>query len=211
MTLSVALAFYVQAASGLVSIANPIGAVPLFLSMTEGVSRDERRAAARQATIAVALILVAAALFGGLILKAFGLSLDAFRAGGGLVIVLMGLEMLRGEKTKVQNPPQTEEQLEDTILVPFAMPMVAGPGSIATTMTLAAQAQGPWGHIALFGAIATTVLALGIALRSARRVDAALGPRGQRILLRFMGLVLLTLGVQFLLSGARDFLVGHPG
>lgn len=212
MTTGEALAFLTQSTTALIAIANPIGAVPIFLTMTEGTTAAERTHRARQAVVAVTAILVATALFGRLVLGMFGLSLDAFRAAGGLVILLMGLEMLRGERTRVQAPhPDVEreerEVLADSIVVPFAMPMIAGPGAITTTMTLASQADGVVGHALLFAAIGALAVVLALALRSARAVDHALGPRGQRIFLRFMGLILLTLGAQFLLSGARDYLL----
>src|SRR5215475_5554678 len=128
---------YLQSLIALLAIANPIGAAPVFLEIVQGFTPEQKRAAALRASLAVFTILAVASVAGHAILSLFGISLPAFRAAGGLVIVLMGLEMLRGEATRVQQDPGDPEAAEGEILVPFAMPLVAGPGAITTVITLA--------------------------------------------------------------------------
>src|SRR5215831_1482598 len=107
---------YLQALVALLAIANPIGAAPVFLGIVRGFSPTEKRAAALRASLAVFVILAVSAVAGHAILTLFGISLPAFRAAGGLVIVLMGLEMLRGEATRVQQDPGDPEAAEGEIL-----------------------------------------------------------------------------------------------
>lgn len=192
---------FVQSAIALVAIANPIGAAPVFLSITQGVSAEERWRLMLRATVAVFVILAGAALVGRPLLAAFGVSLAAFRTGGGLVILLMGLEQLRGDKTPVQNLRTRDDDVEDTVMVPFAMPMVAGPGAITTVVTLASRAEGPSGLLVVVVAIAATCLALILTLRSATWLTARVSGRAQRIFLRFMGLILVAMGAQFIAEG----------
>jgi len=192
---------FVQATIAIVAIANPLGAAPVFLGVTEGVGPAERNRLALRATLAVFVILVASTLVGRPLLSALGISLSAFRAGGGLVILLMGLEMLRGQPTRVQNPGELDEEVEDTVVVPFAMPMVAGPGAITTVITLASGER----HglvVAVIAAIAAMSAVLFVVLRSASWLDQRISQRAQRIFLRFMGLILVAMGVQFLADGA---------
>jgi multiple antibiotic resistance protein len=121
--------------------------------------------------LAATIILTVAVLAGRPILAAFGISMPALQAAGGLVIVLMGLEMLHGAPTRVQHD-EAQQSTEDRILVPLPMPLLAGPGAI-----------------------------IGIVLGTAARLGSVIGVRGQRILLRFMGLILAAVGAEVLLAG----------
>lgn len=192
---------FAQATIAVVAIANPLGAAPIFLGVTEGVGDAERSRLAVRATLAVFFILVASTLVGRPLLSALGISLPAFRAGGGLIILLMGLEMLRGQRTRVQDPRKLDEDVEDTVMVPFAMPMVAGPGAITTVITLASH-EGRAPVLVVIAAIAAMCVFLFVVLRSATWLDRRISQRSQRIFLRFMGLILVAMGVQFVADGA---------
>jgi len=196
---------FVQAAIAVLAIANPIGAAPIFLTLTDDLAPTERHGAAARVALAVFVILTASALFGRVILGAFGISDSAFRAAGGLVIVLMGLEMLRGTPTRVQHDGQPTDDQDDAILIPLAMPLIAGPGAITTVITLVAQRPGPDGMMRALLAVALTTVVLFATLRSAEWLARMVTPRGQRIFLRFMGLILVAVGAQLLMTGTRAF------
>ena len=166
---------------------------------------EARRKAPLRAAITVTMILGVALLAGEILLRMFGISLPAFQAAGGLLILLMGLEMLRGTPTKVQDESQHEEDSEDRILVPLAMPMIAGPGAIATVITFSAKAKSWEGNALIAGAILITGLVIFLTLYSAAWVQKRISARGQRIFLRFMGLILVAVGAQLLLSGIYSF------
>jgi multiple antibiotic resistance protein len=194
----------VQAVIAVLAIADPLGAVPVFVALTRELSAEQRARAARRAALAVAAILTSAALFGSSILDLFGISLPAFRAGGGLVVLLMGLEMLSGQRTRVQPEPDGVSR-EDSILVPFAMPLIAGPGAITTVVALSARAESWRAQADVLVAVLVTALAVFATLRFAERVQRRLSDRGHRISLRFMGLILVAVGAQLIFSGIQEF------
>ena len=123
---------YVQAIVALLAIANPLAAVPVFLEAVDGADKKQRRKSATLAAVAVFAILLVAAVAGNWLLDIFGISISAFRCGGGLVILLMGLTMLQGRTSRVQKESLTHNDRQTKIFVPLAMPLIAGPGAITT-------------------------------------------------------------------------------
>lgn len=188
----------------LFAITNPLGAVPVFLAITGGISTADRSRAGLRAALAVVVILGLVALAGKTVLAAFGISMPALQAAGGLVVLLMGLEMLHGTPTKVQHD-QEPRSAHEQVLVPLAMPLMAGPGAITTVLTLSSRVTS-WGELAML-LVAVTVVGTAIlaVLLSANRVGGLIGARGQRILLRFMGLILAAVGAEVLLAGVYTF------
>jgi len=205
------LLYFFQAFAAIFAITDPIGAAPIFVGLTANQSSGQRWRSAVRATLCSFLILAISSLGGKLILGVFGISLPAFGAAGGLVIVLMGLEMLRGTPTRVQHDDQAEPDRDDPIIIPFAMPLVAGPGAITTVITLTAQHEGWAGQVTTLCAVGAAALVLLVALLSATWVSSRVSATGLRILLRFLGLILLAIGVQLLLSGVQQFMVPHRG
>ena len=196
---------FFQVLVALLAITDPPGAVPVFLTLTARMTPPARKRAPLRAALASTAILLLSLLAGEAILKVFGVSLPAFQAAGGLLLVLMGLEMLRGAPTKVQDESESDEQSEDQILVPLAMPLIAGPGSIATVITFTARSADWTGRVEIGVAILATGLAIYLTLRSASWMQKHLSARGQRIFIRFMGLILVAIGAQLLLSGVWAF------
>lgn len=195
---------FTQEIVALLAITNPLGAVPVFLAITEGLSPGERSRAAVRAAVAVIVILGLVAVAGRVVLAAFGISMPALQAAGGLVILLMGLEMLHGIPTKVQHDPEPQRTYEQ-VLVPLAMPLMAGPGAITTVLTLSSRVAA-WSEIAmLLIAVAIVGSAILVVLLSANRLGGLIGYRAQRILLRFMGLILAAVGAEVLLAGVYTF------
>jgi multiple antibiotic resistance protein len=195
----------VQATVALLAIADPVAVVPIFLSVTDRMSAVERRQAALRAAVAVFVILAVSVVGGDFILRTFGVSFPAFQAAGGLVIVLMGLEMLGGMPTRVQSD---ENPTGDQIVVPIAMPLIAGPGSITTVMTLTAQSGGLLSDLRVLVPVTITALLTYLALASSTWLGARFSARGKQILIRFMGLILVAIGAQLLLSGIKTFQAG---
>jgi multiple antibiotic resistance protein len=188
----------------LLAISDPLGAVPVFLGITAGLTPAARSRAGLRAGVASAIILAVAALAGRPILAAFGISMPALQAAGGLVILLMGLEMLYGAPTRVQH--DTDQQATaDRILVPLAMPLLAGPGAIATVLTLSSDATSWRAMLTLLAAVVIVGAVIWVVLASAGRLERLVGTRAQRILLRFMGLILAAVGAELLLRGVYTF------
>jgi multiple antibiotic resistance protein len=189
----------------LLAISNPLGALPVFIGITETLTSAERSRAGLRAAFAATAILAAVAVAGRPILAAFGISMPALRAAGGLVILLMGLEMLHGAPTKVQHDYQGHQSTEDRVLVPLAMPLLAGPGAITTVLTLSSRVETWADTMRLLIAVFLVGATIAAILVSASRLGSLLGTRGQRILLRFMGLILAAVGAELLLAGVYTF------
>lgn len=198
------MATLLQDVVALLAISNPLGAVPIFLALTERTTPAGRSRAGLRAAGAATVILAVVALVGRRVLEAFGISMPALQAAGGLVILLMGLEMLHGAPTKVQHDDEGQ-QTTDRVLVPLAMPLLAGPGAITTVLTLSARV-GTWGDtMMLLLAVLMVGAIIAFIFLSASRLAGLLGVRGQRILLRFMGLILAAVGAEILLAGVYTF------
>jgi multiple antibiotic resistance protein len=198
------MATLLQDIVALLAISNPLGALPVFLAITEGVTPAERSRAAFRAAMAATIILTVAAVAGRPILTAFGISMPALQAAGGLVILMMGLEMLHGAPTRVQYD-QEQQSTADRLLVPLAMPLLAGPGAITTVLTLSSRAGTWWETLLLVLSVVMVGTTVGLILVSAARLGRLIGSRGQRILLRFMGLILAAVGAEILLAGVYTF------
>ncbi|HJU87377.1 MAG TPA: MarC family protein [Gemmatimonadota bacterium] len=193
-----------QEVVALLAIANPLGAVPVFLAITQGMSVGERSRAGLRAAVAVIVILGVVAIAGRPLLAAFGISMPALQAAGGLVVLLMGLEMLHGAPSRVQHD-QAPQSTDEQVLVPLAMPLMAGPGAITTVLTLSSRAVTWRDMVMLLMAVGVVGVAVLVILLFGDRVGALIGYRGQRILLRFMGLILAAVGAEILLAGVYTF------
>jgi multiple antibiotic resistance protein len=200
------MATLLQDIVALLAISNPLGALPVFFAITEDMTPGERRRAALRAALAATTILAVSALVGTRILAAFGISMPALQAAGGLVILLMGLEMLHGAPTRVQHDDEAQSKA-DRVLVPLAMPLLAGPGAITTVITLSSRDGTVTDTVTLLIAVVAVGLSIAVILASATRLAGLVGYRGQRILLRFMGLILAAVGAQLLLSGVYSFVL----
>lgn len=193
-----------QAMVALIAIANPLAAVPVFLTLVPAGDPAAQRQAARRVAIAVFVILAGAVLVGRFVLEMFGISFAAFRAGGGLVVTLTGLDMLRSRHWE---PPDEAVAVDanDQLLVPVAMPLIAGPGTIITAMTMAARAAGGGRPVLVLSAVAVVAAVVGLVLALAGMLQQRIGTRGQAIVARFMGLVLVAIGAQLVLGGVAEF------
>ncbi len=192
-----------QAVIALIAIANPLAAVPVFHALVRSGDAAATRHAANRVAIAVFAILAGAVLVGGSVLELFGISFAAFRAGGGLVVTLTGLDMLRSRPT--EPPDENATVASDPLIVPLAMPLIAGPGTIITAMTMAARAKSPGRPWLVLLAVAIVAVIVWLTLALSGWMQSRLGSRGQAIVVRFMGLVLVAIGAQLVLTGIADF------
>ena len=204
--------FYIQAIIAVIVITDPLTRGIYFRILTEH-EPERRQEYIRRITIAVAIILFASALIGRELLEAIGINLAAFGVAGGLVVALMGAEMLfGGEPSRAQggeNAHDVEEQpsFETSVIVPYAMPFVAGPGAITTVITIAAATPDGSGTIAALVAVAVAVILLPIGhLLISKYMK--LSENAIMIATRLGGLLILTIGVQLMLSGIQNFFSG---
>jgi len=206
------LATFLLALPAVLFIVDPIGLVPMFVGMTGGDSPDKCRRMALKATITAGLVLIFFALFGTVVFQVFGVTLAAFRVAGGLLLMLTALDMLRAQSpaTKTSAAEVREgEAREDIAVVPLAMPLIAGPGAIATVMVLMARyGAGLQAAVPVISAILITMVVTYLCLASAQRVKRVLRDTGIAVLERIFGLILAAIAVQFVFDGGRELLQG---
>ena len=194
----------------LTAVLDPFLAVPIFLALTASRSARERSRLVNAVAVTVLLVLAGAGLFGEQLLMLVGASLPAFRVGGGLVLLLMALSMLNAQVGGVRQSEDEAKELQSgeiSGVVPLAVPLLAGPGAISTTI-LAAQSGGAAHFAALLGCILAVCALTWITLRLAAPIGAKLGTTGLNIATRLLGLLLAALAIQTMAEGLRQLFPG---
>lgn len=201
------LDLFIPAFVTLFVVMDPIGITPLFMALTQGKTTAERRAIALRACAIAGVLLTLFAFLGEGVLNFLGISMPAFRIAGGILLLLTALDMLFERRTQ-RRKDQSEEggdQGDDPSVFPLAMPLIAGPGSIATVILLAGQGDGVEG-VALVLAVMALVLVIAFVLfNAASLLERLLGDTGIKVVTRLLGMLLSALAVQFVLEGLRDF------
>lgn len=174
-------------------VMDPVGNVPLFLALTGKLERKERAEIAKRAVWRAALILLIFTLIGNAILDVFRISIASFRIAGGLVLVLIGLEILFGFSLR----KETGETHADISTVPLATPLIAGPGMITTAIILAKE----YGVLPTLAGVAVNLALSYVLFIRSDLVLKALGEKGALIFAKFMGLILMAMGVEFIRNG----------
>ena len=207
MTMVEALARFSLVFSTLLVIVDPVGVVPTFLGLTKGFTTHEVRRTVLKAAVAGAVVLLSFSLFGTYLFRFLAIDLNAFRAGGGLLLLLTALEMLRGKGNERKCSPtelSSVAEREDISFVPIAVPLLAGPGAITSIMVFSTDHQAE--HAINFSIIAMAVLASFlisyVVLRASSFLTKALGQSGVSVVKRLMGLILAALSIQLIAEGA---------
>ena len=199
--------FSLLAVSSIFFLVDPFAAIPSFLAITNGANAARRKRMARKGALTCFCVLAIFAVAGRPIFRMFGITLPAFEVAGGLILLLIGLDMLEAKRSPTQEASgDTEEAAskEDAGIVPLGIPMLAGPGAISSVMVLVGQVTTVWQMAAIIGCIAFTALVSYWVLAGASRVKTFLGETGIRILVRIMGLLLVALAMQFFVNGLTD-------
>ncbi len=196
--------FSLLALSSIFFLVDPLASIGTFLAITAGVDVAKRKRMAGKACLTCFIVLASFALGGQVIFRMFGITLPAFQIAGGLVLLLIGIDMLEARRSPTQESSgeaQEASRKEDAGIVPLGIPMLAGPGAISSVMVMIGQAERSWQVAAILGSIGITALASYWILSGAERLQKLLGETGIRILVRIMGLLLVALAVQFFVNG----------
>lgn len=202
---------YAKFFAGLVAIVNPVGAIPVFIALTESQSPEERRHTGVRSALSVALVLGTALVMGDAILRFFGITIASFRVGGGFLIMLISISMMHGTHGRVR---QTEEEALDAAVrdsvavVPLGIPFLAGPGAISSIILFSQRADSPAHYGILVGEILVVSLLVWGCFRAAPFVEKTLGRTGINVVTRIMGLIMASIGVEFIASGLRQLFPG---
>ena len=188
-------------------VIDPPGCAPIFASLTAGSPASHRRTMALRSVMVATFILLVFAIFGEDLLRTLGISLDAFRIAGGIMLFLIALEMVfekRQERreNRVQDVKAQPEH-EDISIFPMAIPMIAGPGSIASAMLMMARTNGLQPSLVVLGALAAVLLLTLIALLAAGPLMKLLGYKVEAMITRILGVLLAALAVQFVIDGVK--------
>ncbi|MGH6918271.1 MAG: MarC family protein [Geminicoccaceae bacterium] len=198
---------FLRFAAALFAIMNPFGNIAIFLSVTADRSPAERGKIATTTAAAVLVTLLVAAVLGQQILALFGISIGAFRVAGGVIVLLIGLSMLRAQQSGVHHSAQEEDAgraKDNPAIFPLAIPMIAGPGSMATVILYGQHAQGLLGWSTIGAVIVLLCGLLLLTLHAAGRLSALLGTTGLNVLTRLMGMLLAAIAIEMIAGGLTD-------
>lgn len=196
---------FVAVFASLISVVNPLGAVPLFLALSKDHTARERAITARQTSIYFTLILLAFFLAGSLILTFFGINVNAMRAAGGLIILASGYSLLSGKfeqhKAVDQKVRQEAMHKSDISFSPMAMPMLSGPGSISLLIGYYTTYADWWLRIGIMGVIVLCGGVVYVTLKTAPALSKLLGEGGLKAISRIMGFIVMSIGIQYIING----------
>lgn len=199
---------YLQAIIALLVIVDPVGRPLFFAMLTKEMDRQQRRKAIGTVVTSVAVILIGTALVGKVLLETIGIDLGAFSFVGGLIVAIMGFEMMAGgESSRVQGGKEAHQppKVEDQLIVPFTMPFIAGPGAITVVITIASQTDGMDSIYVALTAVVVSVIALFFGFTVLSDLLSKISERAIEIATRFGGLIIATIGTQLALGGIKHF------
>ena len=203
---------------GILAILNPIGNVPIFLEHVENETPKVQRMVAILMALSIFIMLAIFFIFGNRILTVFGITIPAFRLAGSIIILIVGLRMLQGKSKFESNGISTAGPQGNTfalarsrlshIIVPVAMPLFIGPGSITTVVLYAEKTTDLTTAIMMLSVLFLASVLVGVVLVSFRYIFNKIGPNGTQIVIRFMGMILCAIAMQFMIDGIAQLLPG---
>jgi multiple antibiotic resistance protein len=192
------------------ALVHPIGAVPIFLSLTEN-RPAERRQIGFVAAVAEGVILIASVFVGQALLQAFGIDIPAFRIAGGLLILFAALTMLHTPDRRTQNAPEDRHgptAYDSVAVVPLAIPILAGPGAISTVIVYAHKSAAPSHYVVICIVIVAVAVSTWVVFRLALVIGALIGRTGMRVFTQIMGLLIAAIAVEFITQGLAAIFPG---
>lgn len=190
------------------TLTNPLGTMPVFLTMTNGMSDDERKTIVRRATIVSFITLMVFTFSGQFLFKFFGISTNGFRIAGGIIIFTIGFDMLQARYSKAKlKDDEVKTYVNDISVTPLAIPMLCGPGAIANGIMLMEDADTLIKKILLVSVIACVYFISFLILRASTRLNKYMGETGNNVMMRLMGLILMVIAVECFVSGFKPIMI----
>lgn len=199
---------------GLFALVNPVGIIPVFISMTSYQTATARNKTNLTANLSVAIILWTSLFLGNSILQIFGISIDSFRIAGGILVVTIAMSMISGKlgEDKQNKQEKSESVIRDSVgVVPLALPLMAGPGAISSTIVWGTRYNDWWHLLGFSVAIALFAFSCWALFRIAPWLVRILGQTGINVITRIMGLLLMSLGIEFIVAGVKSIFPGLVG
>ena len=201
------LELYISSLITFFVVIDPPGCAPIYAGLSAGATPAHRRSMAVRAVFVASIILFAFAAFGETLLHALGISLASFRIAGGIMLFLIALEMVFEKRTERREDRAAKiaatPEVEDVSIFPMAMPMIAGPGSIASVMLMMSRNHGVENVVVVLAALLTILLLTLAALIAAGPIMRVLGAKIEAVITRILGVLLAALAVQFVIDGVR--------
>ena len=201
---SSSITFFLQSFISLFVIVNAIGNVPLFVTLLERFSEAQKTAMMKKASIVAALTLLIVTVTGNLFFRLLGIDMFSFTTAGGILLMIISIEMLLGLRTRTQSSTDEEKsssEMDEITVIPLAIPLLTGPGALTTGIVLFHTAGNIQNRIILMGTIVLVFLISYIILSRSKPILTFLGKTGTRVARRIMGLMLLSIAVQFIIKG----------
>lgn len=198
----------------LIALVNPLGVLPMFISLTQDFTPAQKQRAIRTAAFTVALVIGTCALLGEQIIKFFGISTASLQVAGGLLILLMSLSMLNAQPSGAKTTAEERDEAEhkDTIgVVPLGIPLLTGPGAMSTVIVLAGKSHQVSDYVVLIGSGVVIAILVWLTLQMAQPIARFMGRTGINIATRIMGLLVAAVSVEFIVEGLKTMLpaLGH--
>lgn len=191
------------------TLINPLGTMPIFMTMTADLEVSQRNATARKASVVAFFTIIAFALSGQLLFKFFGISVNSFRIVGGVIFFIMGMDMLQARLGQVKiKESEVKSYVSDISITPLAIPMICGPGAITNAIVLMEDASTFARKIILLVSILLVMIITYLILYSSSRIIKLLGQTGNNVMMRLMGLIVMVIAVEFFFSGLKPIVLG---
>jgi len=198
------LTFGLLAFTSFFTLINPLGVMPIFMTMTADLEQSHRTKTAQKASIVSFIIIVLFALSGQLLINFFGISVNSFKIVGGVIFFLMGMDMLQARLGKVKiKDSEVKTYVNDISITPLAIPMICGPGAITNAIVLMDEANSFGQQLTLIFAVLLVMILTYIILFSSSKIIMVLGETGNNVLMRLMGLIVMVIAVEFFFSGLK--------
>lgn len=202
------LPFFLLCFTSFFTLTNPLGTMPVFLTMTHEMTEEQRRIIVRRATIVSFITLMVFTFSGQFLFKFFGISTNGFRIAGGIIIFTIGFDMLQAHYSKAKlKEDEVKTYVNDISITPLAIPMLCGPGAIANAIMLMDDATGYTKKGILIGTIALIYFITYLILRASTRLIKLLGETGNNVMMRLMGLILMVIAVECFVSGFKPIMI----
>ena len=199
--------FFILCFSSLFTLINPIGIVPIFIAMTDEYSKKERDVIAFKSVLFAFFILILFGVIGEFIFSFYNITIHGFRIAGGILLLKISFDMIESKRSRTRTTPMEEkaaEEKNEIAYTPLAIPLIAGPGAIASIMILSSESSHWNNKITLFLALGTVLSITFLTLKLSKYLTKTFGRSGLRVMQRIMGLILMVISIEFILKGIKD-------
>jgi len=205
--MDVNLEFFILCFSSLFTLINPIGLIPIFISITQDYTKKERDIIALKSVIFSFFILVLFGAIGEFIFSFYNITINGFRIAGGILLLKISFDMIESKRSRTKTTPKEEKEAEEKneiAYTPLGIPLIAGPGSIASIMILSSESTNNNSIVSLIVALVLVLLITFLIFKISKSLSKRFGKLGLRILQRIMGLILMVISIEFILKGIKD-------